>query len=134
MNQVILPKLARVSICTHVQSLRRPGRGIRVFQFLEQAHRLAFGYGIQTWELNDGMRSLLLPYLFGRLFAGVAFLGGGPRAYLLAAHLLLAAVSRAGPKEICLASRPGSCSAIALPPLLQQQRLGEFLGQRGPAP
>jgi len=64
-----------------------------VFQFLEPAHRLAFGYGIQTWEFSDGMRSLLLPYLFGRLLAGIALLGAGPQTYVLAARVLLAVLS-----------------------------------------
>lgn len=34
-----------------------------VFQYLEQAHRLVFGYGIVPWEYRYGMRSWLLPLL-----------------------------------------------------------------------
>jgi phosphatidylinositol glycan class B len=33
------------------------------FQVLEQAHRLAFGYGVKPWEFDDGIRSLVLPGL-----------------------------------------------------------------------
>jgi len=34
-----------------------------VFQYLEQAHRLAFGTGIVPWEVRHGMRSWLVPLL-----------------------------------------------------------------------
>ena len=34
-----------------------------VFQYLEQAHRLVFGYGIVPWEYIHGIRSWLLPML-----------------------------------------------------------------------
>ncbi len=63
------------------------------FQFLEQAHRLAFGYGVTPWEFHDGARSLLIPWLLCRLFALVGRLAAGPEPYLLAAHLLLAMLS-----------------------------------------
>lgn len=33
------------------------------FQYLEQAHRLVFGYGTITWEYRYGMRSWLVPLL-----------------------------------------------------------------------
>lgn len=33
------------------------------FQYLEQAHRLVFGYGIVPWEYRYGMRSWLVPLL-----------------------------------------------------------------------
>src|SRR3546814_19543031 len=34
-----------------------------VIQYLEQAHRLVFGYGVITWEYRYGMRQWLLPLL-----------------------------------------------------------------------
>jgi len=34
-----------------------------VFQYLEQAHRLVFGYGIVPWEYVHGIRSWLLPMI-----------------------------------------------------------------------
>lgn len=34
-----------------------------IFQYLEQGHRLIFGYGVVTWEYRYGMRSWLLPLL-----------------------------------------------------------------------
>jgi hypothetical protein len=43
-----------------------------VFQYLEQAHRVAFGSGIVPWEVRQGMRSWLVPLLL----AGPMRLGG----------------------------------------------------------
>jgi phosphatidylinositol glycan class B len=38
------------------------------YQTLEQAHRLVFGYGVKTWEFEDGIRSLVIPYLLAGVF------------------------------------------------------------------
>lgn len=61
-----------------------------LFQTLEQAHRLVFGYGEVPWEFHLGARSWLLP---GAL-AGLMWLGDqlrdSPTDYLGAAHLGLA--------------------------------------------
>jgi GPI mannosyltransferase 3 len=64
-----------------------------IYQFFEQSHRIAFGYGLQTWEFREGMRSLLLPAVFSQVFALVAHFGGGPRAYILISQTLLAVLS-----------------------------------------
>jgi hypothetical protein len=32
-----------------------------LYQYLEQGHRLAFGYGSVTWEYREGVRSLVIP-------------------------------------------------------------------------
>ena len=64
-----------------------------LFQSLEQAHRLLFGYGEIPWEFHVGARSWLLP---GAL-AGFMWLGDRiadtPALYLGAAHLALAALA-----------------------------------------
>ncbi|MGH7033460.1 MAG: hypothetical protein ACREFL_07005 [Stellaceae bacterium] len=64
-----------------------------LFQSLEQAHRLVFGYGEIPWEFHVGTRSWLLP---GAL-AGFLWLGDRiadtPALYLGAAHLALAALA-----------------------------------------
>ncbi|HKT16620.1 MAG TPA: glycosyltransferase family 39 protein, partial [Stellaceae bacterium] len=64
-----------------------------LFQSLEQAHRLVFGYGEIPWEFHLGARSWLLP---GAL-AGFMWLGDRvadtPALYLGAAHLALAALA-----------------------------------------
>lgn len=38
-----------------------------LFQYLEQAHRLVFGYGIVPWEFRYGFRSWLLPGFIGAI-------------------------------------------------------------------
>lgn len=53
-----------------------------VFQMLEPAHRLAFGYGYVAWEFVAGVRNWLLPGLLGLLLRGLAALGlDQPEAY-----------------------------------------------------
>jgi len=44
-----------------------------IFQYLEQAHRIVFGYGIVPWEYRAGMRSWLVPLaLAGPMKLGTA--------------------------------------------------------------
>ena len=46
-----------------------------IFQTLEQAHRLAFGYGLVPWEFRQGARSWILPGILGALMKALAFVG-----------------------------------------------------------
>jgi hypothetical protein len=46
-----------------------------LFQYLEQAHRLVFGYGIVPWEFRYGFRSWLLPGLIGAILYASDILG-----------------------------------------------------------
>lgn len=61
-----------------------------IFQYLEQAHRLVFGYGFVPWEYRDGMRSWLVPVAL----AGPMWLGGtlapGSLAYLVLPRMVVA--------------------------------------------
>jgi GPI mannosyltransferase 3 len=100
-----LALLLRLIVIVAFPSLHHPDED---YQFLEQAHRLAFGYGIRTWEFRDGIRSLLGPAVFARLFALVASSGGGPRSYILAIRLSLALVSVGAVAAVYRASLPES--------------------------
>ncbi len=80
----------RVAAILVFPSLNRPDENFQVF---EAAHRIAFGYGIKTWEFDDGMRSLLLPVLFARIMLVADQLGAGPAVYIAVLQLLLAALS-----------------------------------------
>ena len=63
-----------------------------IFQYLEAAHRLAFGPAVVPWEYREGIRSWLVPLILaGAMRTGNA-LGSG-EAYLLAAKLLLLTLS-----------------------------------------
>lgn len=64
-----------------------------LFQYLEQGHRLAFGYGVVPWEFLDGARSWLLPGFLGALMWATAWLGGGPSAYMAVIAAVLSAFS-----------------------------------------
>jgi hypothetical protein len=64
-----------------------------VYQYLEQAHRLAFGYGVVPWEYRVGGRSWLIPGLLAGLMKLGALFGGGPDAYLRVVAVALAAAS-----------------------------------------
>ena len=50
-------------------------------QYLEQGHRLAFGYGIITWESHWGARSYLLPGIIAALLLPFKWLGIDHPAY-----------------------------------------------------
>src|SRR5580704_7136558 len=46
-----------------------------LFQYLEQAHRLVYGYGIVPWEFRLAARNWLLPGTLGVLLEGFRALG-----------------------------------------------------------
>jgi len=64
-----------------------------VFQILEQAHRLAFGYGITPWEFQDGIRSMVIPIALSKIWAVTEPIVGGPQGFIILARLLVAALS-----------------------------------------
>jgi hypothetical protein len=54
-----------------------------IYQSLEPAHRLVFGYGMQAWEFLEGARNWTLPGLVAALFKLSALVGlEEPRGYL----------------------------------------------------
>jgi len=67
------------------------------FQYLEPAHRLAFGSGVITWEFLDGIRSWLLPGVIAGVMRAVAAVDPDPAAYVLVLRLLCVAASLAVP-------------------------------------
>jgi hypothetical protein len=66
------------------------------FQLFEQAHRIAFGYGVIPWEFREGIRSPVLPTILAALFWLGERAFGGPEGYLLLARSALAVSSLAG--------------------------------------
>ena len=68
-----------------------------IFQYLEPAHRLAFGQGITTWEYRYGMRGWLLPTLLSwPMMLGQA-IAPGTNLYLVLPRVLMALASLAIP-------------------------------------
>lgn len=64
-----------------------------VFQYLEQAHRLVFGYGVVPWEYRYGMRSWLVPLSLSPFMAAGAALAPTGTLYLLLPKLAVATFS-----------------------------------------
>src|ERR1700722_218907 len=85
-----LAMLVRLVAIVAFPSLHHPDEN---FQLLEQAHRIAFGYGVVPWEFRDGIRSPVLPYALAALFWLGERAVGGPEGYLLVARSALAAIS-----------------------------------------
>src|SRR5882762_4788892 len=52
-----------------------------LFQAIEPAHRLVYGYGLVPWEFQLGMRSWLLPGIVSALIEIVRPIGDGPAYY-----------------------------------------------------
>jgi hypothetical protein len=55
---------------------------IEVFQTLEQAHRLVFGFGLVPWEFVYGTRSWVLPGVLAGLMNVISPFCAGPSCYL----------------------------------------------------
>ncbi len=64
-----------------------------IFQYLEQAHRLVFGYGVVPWEYRYGMRSWLVPLALMPFMAAGAALAPADTLYLLLPKLAAASLS-----------------------------------------
>jgi GPI mannosyltransferase 3 len=80
----------RVALASLLPNIHHPDE---VFQYLEQGHRLAFGYGVVPWEFIEGARSWLLPGFLGALMWVTAWLGGGATAYLAVIHVVISVLS-----------------------------------------
>jgi hypothetical protein len=65
-----------------------------VFQYLEQAHRLVFGYGYVPWEYRFGTRSWMLPYSISWLLSLCQLVGWDkPGLYIPAIEVFFCAAS-----------------------------------------
>jgi hypothetical protein len=62
----------RLAFALAAQNTHHPDE---VFQYLEQAHRLVFGYGVIPWEFRFGTRSWLLPLAIAALLRVCQLLG-----------------------------------------------------------
>lgn len=65
-----------------------------IFQYLEQAHRLVYGYGIVPWEFRLAARNWLLPGTLGMLLEGLRAIGlDRPTTYIPALKSVFALLS-----------------------------------------
>ena len=63
------------------------------FQYLEQAHRLAFGSGLVPWEFHDGIRSWLLPGILAGVMRAADVINADPLLFLRIIRLACALFS-----------------------------------------
>ncbi len=84
---------AKIAIIVLLPSLYHPDEN---FQFFEQGHRLAFGYGIKPWEFEDGIRSPVLPAALAGLFRAANLVSDRPQILIGAARGMLACFSLLG--------------------------------------
>ena len=52
-----------------------------IFQSQEPAHRLAYGYGVVTWEWRRGVRSWVYPAFLAGVMRATAWMGPGSKGY-----------------------------------------------------
>jgi GPI mannosyltransferase 3 len=80
---------AALALCT--DSILQPDE---VYQYLEQAHRLVFGWGFVPWEFQHGARSWLIAGAIAPILKACALVGlGRPDVYQPAVKLVLCAIS-----------------------------------------
>jgi GPI mannosyltransferase 3 len=69
--------------------------GDEIFQTVEPAHRLVFGYGLVPWEFQLGMRFWLLPGVIAGLMEVSRIIGDDPQYYLSAVAIGLGLLASA---------------------------------------
>ncbi|KAF0121775.1 MAG: Alg9 family protein mannosyltransferase [Xanthobacteraceae bacterium] len=80
----------RASIALALPTLYHPDE---IYQALENAHRMVFGYGYVTWEAEYGIRSSVFPGFLAGIIQASRLLGEGPHVYLPAVTVVLAALA-----------------------------------------
>jgi GPI mannosyltransferase 3 len=87
---LVVAFVLRVALAVLFPNLYHPDEAV---QYLEQGHRLAFGYGVIPWEFRDGIRSWSFPGFLAGLMWITDRLGGGAAAYLVVVACVLSAFS-----------------------------------------
>src|SRR5580698_8288199 len=64
-----------------------------IFQTLEPAHRLVYGYGVISWEWRLGIRSWVLPTFLASVMRATAWMGSASAGYLLGTTIALSLIS-----------------------------------------
>ena len=64
-----------------------------IFQTLEPAHRLVYGFGVIPWEWRLGIRSWVFPAFLAGIIRATAWMGAGSTGYLFGTDLVLSLLS-----------------------------------------
>ncbi len=85
-----------------------------IYQSIEPAHRLVFGYGLLAWEFVDGARNWAFPGLVAVPLKLASVAGASdPRAYLIVLRIVFAAVSLGAPIGTYLLARAYGARTLA---------------------
>jgi phosphatidylinositol glycan class B len=82
----------RVGLAVHSPSIFYPDE---IFQTLEPAHKLVYGYGVVTWEWRDANRSWVFPGFLAGVMRATSWMGRGSSGYLLGIEIVLSLLSLA---------------------------------------
>lgn len=64
-----------------------------IYQTLEPAHHLAYGYGVVTWEWREGIRSWVFPAFLAGVMRATSWTGSQSSGYLQGVTLVLSLIS-----------------------------------------
>src|SRR5271157_4049627 len=80
----------RVGLAIHFPNVFHPDE---IFQTLEPAHRLVYGYGVTTWEWREGIRSWVLPAFLAGVMRATGWMGSGSTGYTYGIIVVLSLAS-----------------------------------------
>jgi hypothetical protein len=86
----VIAMVLRVGVAIYSPSIEYPDE---IFESLEPAHRLAYGYGVVSWEWTMGVRSWVFPAFLAGVMRATAWMGQGSRGYLDAIIVVLSLIS-----------------------------------------
>jgi uncharacterized membrane protein YuzA (DUF378 family) len=105
-----LGALLRLWLATHDDGISWPDE---IYQSLEPAHRLVFGYGVVAWEFQVGARNWALPGLVALLLKASVLAGlGDPRSYLTVVRVAFCVIGLATAWASFLLARSQGASAF----------------------
>jgi GPI mannosyltransferase 3 len=86
----LIALVLRVEVARHLPSIEWPDE---IFNTLEPAHHLAYGYGIVAWEWRDGVRSWAFPGVLAGIMRATGWMASGSQGYLTAIVIVLSLLS-----------------------------------------
>jgi hypothetical protein len=86
----VIALLLRVGVAIHFPSIEW---GDEIFNTIEPAHHLAYGYGVVDWEWREGVRSWVFPAFLAVVVRATDWTGPGSLGYLHAIAIVLSLLS-----------------------------------------
>ncbi|MGA3315626.1 MAG: hypothetical protein ABSC64_04210 [Candidatus Korobacteraceae bacterium] len=86
----LIALVLRVEVPAHFPSIEWPDE---IYNTLEPAHHLAYGYGVVVWEWREGVRSWVFPTLLAAVMRATDWMGPGSVGYLRAITVILSLLS-----------------------------------------